>query len=81
MESDRETSYQCPVIYLLSWKVREGAVLELLGARCNAWLGTGQEKREEAISNSSCLYDFMESMDLPPGSSSSAFAMESPACL
>lgn len=56
MESDRETSYQCPVIYLLSWKVRAGAVLELLGAGCNAWLGTGQEKRGESISNSSCLY-------------------------
>lgn len=56
MERDRETSDQRPVMCVLSCKVREGAVLELLGVGCNnACLGTGQEKREEAVSNSSCL--------------------------
>lgn len=43
MESARETSDQCPVMYLLSWKVRERAALELLGVGCDSWLGTGEQ--------------------------------------
>lgn len=39
MESARETSHQCPVMYLLSWKVGEGAVLELLGVGYDSWPG------------------------------------------